>query len=91
MSCDCHLICNLNDRETEELASLSHLLDLGSLSNRRDRRIWSLESSGRFSCKSLFSQLTLLVLHPILWPTLFGRPRLLTRLRPLFGWQFMND
>ena len=48
----------MNDRETNELESLLPLLNPIHLSNALDIRIWTLDSTGFFTCKSYFHFLT---------------------------------
>jgi hypothetical protein len=57
---------NLNDREIEELSSLLSLLDDVSLNmGGEDRRAWSMDSKGIFSCKSFFEWLVNDESHPL--------------------------
>lgn len=53
-----HFFRNLLDREVSELQFLLSVLDSTHLSSEVDKRIWTLDPSGVFSCKSYFQFLT---------------------------------
>ncbi|PON55595.1 hypothetical protein TorRG33x02_298880, partial [Trema orientale] len=49
---------NLNERETKQVSGLITVLDLVRCRvEENDMRIWQLDRSGQFSCKSLFFKL----------------------------------
>ena len=57
-SWDFHFFINLNDRESSELMVLLGLLNFVHLSSSPNKRLWSLDPSGLFTCKSFFQFLT---------------------------------
>lgn len=72
-----HFFRHLNDQEAGEMVTLLDMLSQVQLSSHPDSRIWLLEGSGSFSCRSFHSHLIQLcisspfLLSPSVWKARF--------------------
>lgn len=52
-----HFNCNLSDRETPDILALLNVLEPMHLFPQQDRRIWTPDPTGIYTCKSFFDYL----------------------------------